>query len=392
MNNFSFHCPTLFAFGDGEEQRTGELVRRFGGTKVLLVYGGGSIFKNGAYDDAAASLNKAGIPFVELGGVLPNPRSGKVYEGIDLCRSEGVDFILAVGGGSAIDTAKAIAVGVPYEGDFWDLYSIKTAEAALPVGVVLTLSATGSEASDSSVITREEGNLKWSNLKCDLYRPAFAVMNPRYTCSLPPYQTACGAFDMLSHIMERYFTTTDHVDVTDRISEGLMMTILSAAPRALADPADYHARADLMWAGMLAHNNLCGVGRAHDWASHQMGHELSALYDCAHGASLAVVTPAWMHYVMERNPMRFAQFAVRVFGCQMDFQHPENTAKEGIRQLKAWIRALGLPQTLQDVGGRAEDIPAMVAHRAMKPGGFPFGGLAPINESDMAIILELTAR
>ena len=392
MNNFSFYSPTLFAFGDGEEQRTGELVRRFGGTKVLLVYGGGSIFKNGAYDDAAASLNKAGIPFVTLGGVQPNPRSGKVYEGIDLCRAEGVDFILAVGGGSAIDTAKAIAAGVPYEGDFWDLYSIKQAEKVLPVGVVLTLSATGSEASDSSVITLEEGNLKWSNLKNDLYRPVFAVMNPRYTCSLPPYQTACGAFDMLSHIMERYFTTTDHVDVTDRISEGLMMTILAAAPKAMADPNDYHARADLMWAGMLAHNNICGVGRAHDWASHQIGQELSALYDCAHGASLSVVTPVWMHYVMERNPMRFAQFAVRVFGCQMDFQHPENTAEEGIRRLQDWIRALGLPQTLQDVGGRVEDIPAMVAHRALKPGGFPFGGLAVINESDMAIILELTAQ
>jgi len=392
MNNFSFYSPTMFAFGEGEEQRTGELVRHFGGTKVLLVYGGGSIFKNGAYDDAVASLNKAGIPFVELGGVQPNPRSGKVYEGIDLCRAEGVDFILAVGGGSAIDTAKAIAVGVPYEGDFWDLYSIKKAEAALPVGVVLTLSATGSEASDSSVITHENGNLKWSNVKTDLYRPAFAVMNPRYTCSLPPYQTACGAMDMLSHIMERYFTTTDYVDVTDRMCEGLMQTILSAGPKALADPNDYHARADLMWAGMLAHNNICGVGRVQDWSSHQIGHELSAMYDCAHGASLAVVTPAWMTYVMERDPMRFAQFAARVFGCQMDFQHPENTAREGIRRLKEWIRALGLPMTLREVGGRTEDIPDILVHRAKKPAAFPIGNFRPLQESDMAIILELTAQ
>ena len=392
MLNFSFHCPTLFAFGDGEEQRTGELVQRFGGTKVLLVYGGGSIFKNGAYDDAVASLNKAGIPFVELGGVQPNPRSDKVYEGIDLCRSEGVDFILAVGGGSAIDTAKAIAVGVPYEGDFWDFFSHKQADKSMPVGVVLTLSATGSEASTSTVITHENGDLKWGNLQTDVYRPAFAVMNPRYTCSRPPYQTACGAMDMLSHIMERYFTTTDHVDVTDRISEGLMMSILAAGPKALADPNDYHARADLMWAGMLAHNNLCGVGRVQDWASHQIGMELSAFYDCAHGASLSVVFPAWMTYVMEQDPMRFAQFAVRVFGCQMDFQHPENTAREGIQHLKDWIHVLGLPTKLQEVGGRTEDIPDMLAHRMKKPGGFPFGRFHPLKESDMAIILELTAQ
>ncbi|MBQ7777557.1 MAG: iron-containing alcohol dehydrogenase [Oscillibacter sp.] len=392
MLNFSFHCPTLFAFGDGEEQRTGELVRRFGGTKVLLVYGGGSIFKNGAYDDAAASLNRAGIPFVELGGVQPNPRSGKVYEGIGLCRAEGVDFVLAVGGGSAIDTAKAIAVGTLYEGDFWDFYTHKAADKSLPVGVVLTLSATGSEASPSTVITHENGDLKWGNVKTDVYRPVFAVMNPRYTCSLPPYQTACGAMDMLSHVMERYFTTTDHVDVTDRICEGLMQTILSNALKAMENPDDYNARAELMWCGTLAHNNLCGVGRAQDWASHQMSHELSALYDSAHGATLSVITPAWMQYVLHRDPQRFAQFAVRVFGCQMDFHHPELTAQEGIERLKHWIRAMGLPLTLKEIGALQDDIPAMVAHRMKKPGGFPFGGFAPIHETDMALILELAAR
>ena len=392
MDHFTFYSPTLFAFGQGQETRTGELVRRFGGTKVLLVYGGGSIFRNGAYDDAAASLNAAGIPFVELGGVQPNPRSGKVYEGIDLCRAEGVDFVLAVGGGSAIDTAKAIAVGVPYEGDFWDFYSKKAAEKSLPVGVVLTLSATGSEASNSTVITHENGGLKWGNVKTDVYRPVFAVMNPRYTCSLPAYQTACGAMDMLSHIMERYFTATDHVDVTDRMCEGLMQSILSAGGKALADPDDYNARADLMWCGMLAHNNICGVGRTQDWASHQMGHELSALTDCAHGASLSVITPAWMKYVMDGHVMRFAQFAVRVFGCQMDFQHPEVTAREGIARLEDWIRAIGLPTTLDGVGAGAADIPALVAHRRLKPNAFPFGGLVKLQEEDMAAILRLAAR
>ena len=392
MNNFTFYSPTLFSFGDGEEQNTGALVRRFGGTKVLMVYGGGSIKRNGAYDDVAASLRAAGIPWVELGGVQPNPRSGKVYEGIDLCRREGVDFILAVGGGSAIDTAKAIGVGVPYDGDFWDFYSKKAAEQTVPVGVVLTLSATGSEASDSSVITLEGENLKWGNIKSDIYRPVFAVMNPRYTCSLPAYQTASGATDMLSHIMERYFTPTEHVDVTDRLCEGLMKTILAAAPKALADPGDYNARADLMWAGMLAHNNLCGVGRRQDWASHQIEHELSAFYDCAHGAGLAVVMPAWMEYVMDHDVMRFARFAVNVFGCEMDFAHPENTAKEGIARLRSFFRALGMPTTLAEIGGREEDIPAMVSHRAEKPGGFPFGGFVKIGPEEMEAILRLTAR
>ena len=391
MDNFTFYSPTLFAFGDGEEKSTGALVRRFGGTKVLMVYGGGSIKRNGAYDDAAASLRAAGIPWVELDGVQPNPRSGKVYEGIDLCRREGADFLLAVGGGSAIDTAKAIGVGVPYDGDFWDFFSHKTAEKTLPVGVVLTLSATGSEASNASVITLEGENLKWGNIKSDVYRPVFSVMNPRYTCSLPAYQTASGATDMLSHIMERYFTPTEHVDVTDRLCEGLMKAILTAAPKALADPGDYNARADLMWAGMLAHNNLCGVGRRQDWASHQIEHELSALYDCTHGAGLAVVTPAWMTYVMDRDIARFAQFAVRVFGCEMDFSQPENTARAGVERLTAWLRSIGMPTTFAEIGAKAEDIPALVAHRAKKPSAFPFGGLTPIHQEDMAAILRLAA-
>ena len=392
MENFTFYSPTYFAFGDGQGRQTGALVRRFGGTKVLLVYGGGSVKRNGAYDDAVASLREADIPFAELSGVQPNPRSGKVYEGIDLCRREGVDFLLAVGGGSAIDTAKAIAVGVPYEGDFWDLYSGKAAEKSLPVGVVLTLSATGSEASDSSVITHEDGNRKWGNTKSDVYRPVFAVMNPRYTCTLPAWQTACGAADMLSHILERYFTPTDHVDVTDRLCEGLMQTILAAAPQALAHPDDYNARAELMWAGMLAHNNTCGVGRKQDWACHQMEHELSALCDCAHGAGLAAVTPAWMTYVMDRDVMRFAQFAVRVFGCEMDFHHPEVTAREGIARLTAWLQSIGMPVTLGELGFPAEDIPAAVAHRRLKANPFPFGGFAAIGPEDMEAILRLAAQ
>lgn len=390
MENFTFYSPTLFAFGDGEERRTGELVRQFGGTKALLVTGGGSVKRNGAYDAVTASLNAAGIPFAEISGVQANPRSGKVYEGIELCRKEGVDFLLALGGGSVIDTAKAIAMGTGYNGDFWDFFSGKSPITdVLPVGVVLTIAAAGSEGSDSCVITLEEGNLKWGCPKSDLIRPKFAVLDPRLTCSLPAYQTASGATDMLAHICERYFTNTADVEVTDRLCEALMKTIVSAAPKALEDPDNYAARADLMWAGMLAHNNSCGVGRVQDWASHQIEHELSAFYDCAHGAGLAVVMPAWMEYVLPHDVSRFAQFAVRVWDCDMDFVHPKITAKAGIARFRAFLKSIGMPSTLSEVGANAADIPAMTAHRAEKPDGFPFGNFVKIGPGEMTAILRL---
>ena len=393
MNNFTFYAPTLFAFGDGEEKNTGALVRRFGGTNVLLVTGGGSVRRNGAYDAVAASLTEAGIPFEELSGVQANPRSGKVYEGIDLVRRTGADFLLALGGGSVIDTAKAIGFGAGYDGDFWDFFTGKAKiERTLPVGTVLTISAAGSEGSDSCVITLEEGNLKWGCPKTDVIRPKFSVLNPRYTCSLPAYQTASGAADMIAHICERYFPNTTDVDLTDRLCHALLKTILAAAPKAIAQPDDYAARADLMWAGMLAHNNSCGIGRAQDWASHQIEHELSAFYDCAHGAGLAVVMPAWMEFVMNHDVMRFAKFAVEVFGCEMDFAHPEVTARAGIARLREFFRSLGLPVTLAQVGAKTEDIPAMVAHRAEKPAGFPFGGFVKIGPEEMEQILRLCAR
>ena len=388
MENFTFYSPTLFAFGDGEEKKTGALVRRFGGTKVLLVMGGGSAKKSGAYDAVTASLSKAGLPVAELSGVQPNPRSGKVYEGIALARAEKADFILALGGGSVIDTAKAIAMGVPYEGDFWDLFTgAADIEEPLPIGTVLTIAAAGSEGSPNCVITKEEGNLKWGCPKNDALRPKFSVMNPRYTCTLPPYQTASGAVDIFAHICERYFTNTPDVALTDRLCEALMRTVIDAAPKALAHPTDYGARADLMWAGMLAHNNSSGVGRKQDWASHQIEHELSAFYDCAHGAGLAVVLPAWMSYVMPSNPARFARFAVEVFDCELDPLDMERTAKEGIARLKAFFRVLGMPVTLRELGAKAEDIPALVLHRDEK--GFPFGGFLEIGPAQMADILFL---
>lgn len=393
MNNFEFFSPTLFAFGEGEERKIGALVRRFGGSRVLLVYGGGSVKRNGAYDAVKASLAAEGIPCAELSGIQANPRSGKVYEGIELVRAQHVDFLLALGGGSVIDTAKAIGFGAGYSGDFWDFFTGKAKlDATLPVGVVLTISAAGSEGSDSCVITQEDGNLKWGSPKSDLIRPKFAVLNPRYTRSLPAYQTASGAVDMLAHICERYFTNTSDVALTDRLCEALMKTVLDAAPKALKDPCDEAARADLMWTGMLAHNNSCGVGRVQDWASHQIEHELSAFYDCAHGAGLAVILPAWMDFVLPGHVDRFAQFAVRVFGCEMNFSAPETTAREGVARLRGFFRSLGMPTSFAELGASPEDIPAMVAHRAEKPNGFPFGGFEKIGPDEMTAILRLAAQ
>ena len=321
-----------------------------------------SVVRSGLLAQVIASLDAAGVGHLELGGVKPNPRSDLVYEGIRLCKENGVDFVLPVGGGSAIDTAKAIADGACYDGDFWDFYCGKAkVTRALPHGCVLTIPAAGSEGSTSAVITQQRGNLK-RGLNTEFHRPRFAVMNPELTFTLPRYQLACGITDMMAHIMERYFTNTPDVALTDRLAEGLLCAIIEAAPVALADSTDYESHATLMWAGMLAHNNSVGVGREQDWASHQIGHEISAMYDTAHGASLAVVFPAWMQYVYRHDVKRFVQFATRVWQIDPAGKTDEETALAGIAAMKAFFASIGMPQTLEQAGGRAEDIPALAAN------------------------------
>lgn len=383
MNNFTFYSPTYFVFGKEEENNVGKYVKRFGGTKVLIHYGGGSVVRTGLLDRVKNSLTAEGLSFVELGGVKPNPRSGLVYEGIELCRKEKVDFVLAVGGGSTIDSSKAIAAGTVYEGDFWDFYCGKQVTKALPVGTILTISAAGSEGSPDSVITKEEGMFKRGATGEGL-RPAFSILNPALTQTLPPYQTACGITDIMAHLFERYFTNTQDVEVTDRVIEGLLMTMIHEGPKVIENPDDYQARANIMWAGMIAHNNCCGVGRDQDWASHDLEHELSALYDCAHGAGLAVVFPAWMEYNMNHDVMRFAQVANRVWGCAMDFQHPEVTAKAGIQAFRTFLKSIGMPQTMAELGGKEEDIPYL-AHTAAYGNGNngTLGGFVVLKEKDM---------
>ena len=388
MNNFTFFSPTYFVFGKDEENNAGKYVKRFGGSKVLIHYGGGSVVRSGLLERVRKSLQEQGIASVELGGVKPNPRSGLVYEGIELCREENVDFVLAVGGGSTIDSAKAIAAGTVYEGDFWDFYMGKPVTKALPVGTILTIAAAGSEGSPDSVITKEEGMLK-RGASGEAYRPVFSILNPALTQTLPAYQTACGITDIMAHLFERYFTNTRDVEVTDRVIEGLLMTMIHEAPKVIADPNDYQARANIMWAGMIAHNNCCGVGRDQDWASHALEHELSALYDCAHGAGLAVVFPAWMEYTMHHDVMRFAQVASRVWGCPMDFQNPEVTAKAGILAFRNFLKSIGMPQSITEFGGKEEDV-SYLAHTAAygNGNGGRLGSFVSLSEEDMANIYQ----
>ncbi|MBP3761993.1 MAG: iron-containing alcohol dehydrogenase [Ruminococcus sp.] len=386
MNNFQFYSPTEFVFGKDTENQAGFYVKKHGGTNVLIHYGGGSAVRSGLLDRIKKSLEKENISYAELGGVKPNPRDTLVYEGIKLCREKNIDFILAVGGGSVIDSAKAIAMGVPYEGDFWDFYCGKKPEKALPVAAVLTIAAAGSEGSGNSVITKENGGLK-RGAGSDLLRPKFSIMNPQLTCTLPPYQTACGATDIMAHVFERYFTNTTEVEITDRLCEAVLLTMIKETPRVIANPENYDARANIMWAGTVAHNNIVGVGREQDWNSHGIEHELSALYDCAHGAGLAVIMPAWMEFVYQHNVLRFAQAAVRVWGCQMDFENPENTACEGIKRFRRFLHEIGMPLTFSELGAKEEDIPVLIEKFGIGDGRT--GGFVKLSAKDIESIYKI---
>jgi len=387
MNNFSFQNATKIIFGKGTEENVGEETKLHS-DKVLLHYGGGSIKQSGLYDRVTASLKKSGVAFVELSGVKPNPRLSLVKEGIKICRDNGIKFILAVGGGSVIDSAKAIAVGVPYSGDVWDFYDGKgTPKEALKVATVLTIPAAGSEASPSSVISDDEKQLK-RGLTVEIIRPVFSIMNPELTYTLPAYQTACGAADIMAHIMERYFTNTTDVELTDRLCEATMKTLINNVPQILKKPDDYASRADVMWTGCVAHNDILGTGREGDWGSHMIEHEISAIYDVAHGAGLAVVFPAWMKYVYKHNVSRFVQFASRVFNVEIDFYNPEKTALEGIRRLEMFFESIGLPIRLLQMNIKDDKISEMAAKSTQKD-SFAVGNFVKLKTSDVAEILKL---
>lgn len=359
MNNFTLSTPTKYVFGRGVQSEVGKLAAEMLGARVLVVYGGGSAVRSGLLGEVTRALDAAGVAHAELGGVQPNPTDAIVRRGCSLCRDGGVTGLLAVGGGSVIDTVKAIAIGACYDGDFWDFFAGKAVPTrALPIGVVLTIPAAGSEGSGNTVITHEAEKRKLSLRTESLLRPKFALLNPELTYTLPPYQTACGIVDMMAHILERYFTPTQGVGVTDRMSEGLLRAIIEEARVVMQHPEDYDARANIMWAGTLAHNGICGAGKQEDWASHFIEHEISALYDVAHGAGLAVVFPAYLSFVAPRKPERVAMLARHVLGVAQE--DDALAAAEGIERLKSFFRSLGMPTTFAELGILQPDIPRLV--------------------------------
>ncbi len=390
MYGFSYYTPTRVVFGRGSVDTVGELVKAQGAGRVLVHYGAGSAVKSGLLDRVERQLQAAGVPYVTLGGAVPNPRLGLVRQGIELCRREGVDFLLAVGGGSAIDSAKAIGYGVAGQGDVWDYYEhARKPAACLPLGVVLTIAASGSEMSDSSVITKEEGGVK-RGCNSDLCRPRFAVLDPELTMTLPAYQTACGCTDIMMHTMERYFVGGDTMDLTDGIAEALLRTVMKNARILMTDPADYDARAEVMWAGSLSHNGLTGCGiSASDFACHGLEHELGGMYDVAHGAGLAAVWGSWARYVYRDCLPRFVQFAVRVMGVP-EQSTPEETALRGIEALEAFFHEIGMPTSLRELGVMPSDADlALLAHKCAAAAGGQKGSAKVLYEPDMLAIYRM---
>ena len=389
MRDFTYYTPTKVVFGRGTENRVSELVKEFGGRKLLLHYGGGSVIRSGLLDRVKRILREEGIPYVCLGGVVPNPRLSLVYQGIELCRREGVDFILAVGGGSVIDSAKAIGYGVANEGDVWDFFEKKRkAKGCLPLGVILTLSATGSEMSSSCVITKEEGWLK-RGYGSDYARPGFAILNPELTMTLPEYQTSCGCTDIMMHTMERYFSAVGNMELTDRLAEGLLCTVMENARILLQEPDNYEARAEVMWAGSLAHNGLTGCGGdGGDWMPHKLEHEIGGMFDVAHGAGLAAVWGSWARYVYRDCLPRFKSFARKVMKVSEEGTD-EEIALRGIEAMEDFYREIKMPVNLKELGiAQSEEELKEMAHKCALGVGGASGSARVLREGDMYEVLK----
>lgn len=392
MFDFKYFTPTKVLFGKNTEDKVADLIQEFGGKKVLIHYGGGSVIRSGLMQKVTDKLDAAGIAYVKLGGAVPNPRLSLVYEGIELCKKEGVDFLLAIGGGSAIDSAKAIGYGLMNEGDVWDLYDYKKqAKASMPLGVILTLAATGSEMSDSSVITKEEGLVK-RGYSSDFGRPKFAILNPELTMTLPDYQTACGCTDIMMHTMERYFTNGGNMELTDSMAEALLRTVKENAKILARDPKNYDARAEVMWAGSLSHNGLTGCGNdGGDWMTHKLEHELGGLYDVAHGAGLAAIWGSWARYVYKNCLPRFKRYAINVMGIAPDTGSDEEIALKGIEAMEAFYREIKMPTNLRELGVNAtDDDLKLMAHKCAVGVNGGKGSARFLKEEDMLEIYKMS--
>ena len=392
MFDFKYFTPTKVLFGKNTEDKVAELIQEFGGKKVLIHYGGGSVIRSGLMQRVTDKLDEAGIKYVKLGGAVPNPHLSLVYEGIELCKKEGVDFLLAVGGGSAIDSAKAIGYGVMNGGDVWDFYDYKRkATSSMPLGVILTLAATGSEMSDSSVITKEEGLVK-RGYSSDFGRPKFAILNPELTMTLPDYQTACGCTDIMMHTMERYFTNGGNMELTDSMAEALLRTVKENAKILAKDPKNYDARAEVMWAGSLSHNGLTGCGNdGGDWMTHKLEHELGGLYDVAHGAGLAAIWGSWARYVYKNCLPRFKRYAINVMGIPVDAGTDEEIALKGIEAMEDFYREIKMPTNLRELGVNAtDDDLKLMAHKCAVGVNGGKGSARFLKEEDMLEIYKMS--
>ena len=391
MLNFEYYSPTEFVFGKDTELEVGRLLKKAKAKKVLLHYGSGSVKRSGLFDRVKKAIEAEKIEHIELGGVVPNPRDTLVYEGIELCKTENVNFILAVGGGSVIDSSKAIAMGVKYKGDFWDLYDDNTKiKGALPLGVILTIPAAGSEGSNASVITKTEGLLKRVT-HSRFIRPLFSIINPELTYTLPSYQTAAGVADMMAHILERYLTKTKDVILTDRLCEATLVSVIEAMRVIQKEPTNYEARATVCWAGTIAHNGSLGVGRLEDWASHRLEHELSALYDVTHGAGFAVILPAYMRYTLQEDIQRYRRLAVKVFEIKDKKNKPEKVARAGINALEAFFKDIGLPTSFDEIGAKKEDIDKLLEKLKINVGEV-IGNFKELSIEDSRKIYELACK
>ena len=387
MENFIYYNPTKIIFGKNTENTVGEEVKKYGSKVLVHHYGDEFIKRTGLLNRIFKSLKSNGLENFELTGVKPNPRLSLVREGIKFVREKGIDFILAIGGGSVIDSSKAIAFGVPHKGDVWDFFLGKAeVKETLPVGLILTIPAAGSESSGSAVITNEDGWYKRSIDGVDIIRPKFAIMNPELTFTLPPYQTASGACDIMSHVMERYFSVTSYVDLTDKLCEGILKTVMKNLPIVLANPENYNARAQIMWAGSIAHNDIVGTGRVPAWACHKIEHELGGMYDVAHGAGLTAITSSWMRYVYQERLDMFIKFAVRVWDVEYDFDEPERTAIGGIKRLETFFKEVGMPVTLTELGIK-DDRFEELASKCVEGG--PVGWFRPLDKKDVIKVLEM---
>ncbi|MFA5447687.1 MAG: iron-containing alcohol dehydrogenase [Sphaerochaeta sp.] len=390
MLNFRYSLPTQIIFGKDTQLSVGEEIKKRGGTRVLVHFGSGNQWVLPLLNQTYKSLEETGISYVSVGGVVPNPRLSLIQKGIQIGKAENVDFILAVGGGSVIDSAKGIGYGLVNEGNVWDFYIRKRKpQGCLPIGVVLTLAGTGSETSDGSVITNEDGWLK-RDVGSNFARPSFAIMNPELTYSLPNYQTACGASDIIIHAMERYFTQVENVELSDRLCESVMKTIIHHLPISLREPKNYNSRAEIMWTATVCHNGLLTCGRKGDWASHNIEHELGGMFDVAHGAGLCAIWGSWARYCYSANIMRFAQFAVNVMGCTMDFQNPETTALEGINAVENFFKSVGMPTSIKELGIdlKATDI-EVLADKCSDYGNRTIGAFKILSRDDIKAIYTM---